>query len=206
MAFGGGLRIKARGDSLSKTTRPAQHTWHSTWLFTCFVGMCAGFMLSQRLYLHWHTLASPSVPSSPLQAAGDSLALQPLPAQPRSELDSILRHIAPQREVMVAISNYAPVAQGMLPTFLEVRPRAGIWVPTAEAESSGSEQWQALLLHQELQPTPVLLPVLRPPLHAQTASMLAERQSATGLSMQVPGTDPSRTCTPHKACLPLTES
>ena len=131
MAFGGGLRLKARGESLSKMTRPAQHTWHSIWLFTCFVGMCAGFMLSQRLYLHWHTLASPSAPSSPLQAAGDSLALQPLPGQPRSEVDSILRHIAPQREVMVAISNYAPVAQGMLPTFLEVRLirlKAGSWV------------------------------------------------------------------------------
>lgn len=145
MAFGGGLRLKARGESLSKTTRPAQHTWHSIWLFTCFVGMCAGFMLSQRLYLHGHTLASPSVPSSPLQAAGDSLALQPLPAQSRSELDSILRHIAPQREVMVAISNYAPVAQGMLPTFLEVRLGAGRWVWRAGAAESAMSLCYATL-------------------------------------------------------------
>lgn len=40
---------------------------------------------------------------------------------PRSELEALLQRIAPDKEVMIGISNYNLVDAGEMPAFLEVR-------------------------------------------------------------------------------------
>ena len=74
-----------------------------------FTGICLGFMASQQLYMRHQRQLDEQVPSRQLRQKA-----------PRSELESILQRVAPQREVMIAISNYNLIIEGMLTTWLEV--------------------------------------------------------------------------------------
>lgn len=70
--------------------------------------VCIGFVAAQHLYVH-HQRWQEQVPVRQLQQS-----------VPRSELEGILQRIAPDREVMIAISNYNLIMEGMLTTWLEV--------------------------------------------------------------------------------------
>ena len=74
-------------------------------------GVCFGFMASQHMYMQHQKQLDRQV--APRQ-------LKQMPA--RSELESILQQVAPQREVMIAISSYNLIIEGMLTTWLEVWP------------------------------------------------------------------------------------
>lgn len=85
-----------------------QHTQKHIMCGVMLAGICIGFMASQQLYLHHHRWEE-QVPKRQLRQT-----------PPRSELESILQRIAPEREVMIAISNYNLILEGMLTTWLEV--------------------------------------------------------------------------------------
>jgi len=72
-------------------------------------GVCLGFMASQHLYMQHQRQLDNQVPRRRL-----------VQKEPQSELESILQRIAPEREVMIAISNYNLIREGMLTTWLEV--------------------------------------------------------------------------------------
>ena len=79
-----------------------------------FTSICLGFMASQQLYMRHQRQLDEQLPSRQLRQKA-----------PRSELESILQQVAPQREVMIAISNYNLIIEGMLTTWLEVIHVAG---------------------------------------------------------------------------------
>ena len=83
-------------------------------------GVCLGFMASQHLYMQHQRQLDKQVPKRQL-----------VQKEPRSELESILQRVAPQREVMIAISNYNLIREGMLTTWLEVwlKPHADSQIP-----------------------------------------------------------------------------
>ena len=87
-----------------------QHSRRQVLYGVLFAGVCLGFMGSQQLYMRHQKQLDRQAPRRQLQQ-------QP----PRSELERILQQIAPEREVMIAISNYNLILEGMLTTWLEVR-------------------------------------------------------------------------------------
>ena len=87
---------------------PQQRTRKQVMYSVLLGGVCLGFMASQQLYMH-HQRWEEQVPRRHLRQKA-----------PRSELEGILQRIAPEREVMIAISNYNLVLEGMLTTWLEV--------------------------------------------------------------------------------------
>ena len=91
-----------------------QHSRKRTLYGVLLAGVCLGFMASQHVYLqHQKQLDKQTVQRQ----------LKQLP--PRSQLESILQKVAPQREIMIAISSYNLIVEGMLTTWLEVQMRHG---------------------------------------------------------------------------------
>ena len=85
-----------------------QHSRKELLYAVLLTGVCVGFVASQQLYMH-HQRWEKQVSVRQLQQSA-----------PRSELEGLLQRIAPDREVMIAISNYNLILQGMLTTWLEV--------------------------------------------------------------------------------------
>lgn len=85
-----------------------QHSRKQILYAVLLTGVCTGFVAAQQLYMH-HQRWEEQVPTRQLQQSA-----------PRSELEGILQRIAPDREVMIAISNYNLIREGMLTTWLEV--------------------------------------------------------------------------------------
>lgn len=85
-----------------------QHSRKEIVYAVLITGVCIGFVAAQHLYMH-HQRWEQQVPTRQLPQSA-----------PRSELEGILQRIAPDREVMIAISNYNLILQGMLTTWLEV--------------------------------------------------------------------------------------
>ena len=85
-----------------------QHSRRQVLYAVLLTGVCVGFVAAQHLYMH-HQRWEEQVLVRQLQQSA-----------PRSELEGLLQRIAPDREVMIAISNYNLILQGMLTTWLEV--------------------------------------------------------------------------------------
>lgn len=85
-----------------------QHSRKEIVYAVLLTGVCIGFVTAQHLYMH-HQRWEEQVPTRQLPQSA-----------PRSELEGILQRIAPDREVMIAISNYNLILQGMLTTWLQV--------------------------------------------------------------------------------------
>lgn len=85
-----------------------QHSRKQILCAVLLTGVCIGFVAAQHFYMH-HQRWEEQVPMKQLQQSA-----------PRSELEGILQRIAPDREVMIAISNYNLILEGMLTTWLEV--------------------------------------------------------------------------------------
>ncbi len=97
-------------DPSGKHHKSAQQQSRKQVLYGVLVaGICLGFVASQHLYTQHQRQLDNQVPRRQL-----------VQKQPRSELESILQRVAPQREVMIAISNYNLIREGMLTTWLEV--------------------------------------------------------------------------------------
>ncbi len=92
------------------------------------VGICIGLIVTQLGYVVWHAGSSSPAPntlrSRSLAAAsfdGSSVSKAAIKnTGSSSPLASILQQVAPQKEVLVAISNYRLVEGNMLPMWLEV--------------------------------------------------------------------------------------
>jgi hypothetical protein len=127
-----------------------QHTQVLLALFT--VGMCAGIIISERLYISSNRediLRGTVLPNKPRSArsagplagnaaagatsaallAGNAAAaaavVYPKDAQMQA-LEQYLLKIAPNREVLVGVSNVNPLREGMLETFLQGIKQAGV--------------------------------------------------------------------------------
>lgn len=99
-------------DTNGKLKGTAYSDSKSRWWYGVLVsGFCIGFIASQLLYMQSHRHHSPSELIHKRQLQHNA---------PASELEQILQQVAPQREVMIAISNYNLIAEGMLTTWLEV--------------------------------------------------------------------------------------
>ena len=110
------------------------------------VGVCIGVMASEKLYLLTQEADLPqgavaAVRSSKLEVGGggggsaltgfsSSVGVNTLRrakgGKPRSELEAILQKVAPQGEVMIAISNINLIHEHSLKMWLEVRRGAGV--------------------------------------------------------------------------------
>ena len=90
------------------------------------VGMCLGVIVSEKLYLIAQEADMPegavaAVRSRKLEVSGGSTpAVRRSTGKPRNELEEILQRVAPQGEVMIAISNYDLVEDRELLMWLEV--------------------------------------------------------------------------------------
>ena len=99
----------APDDSSGKLHKPLQQHSRKQLLYAVLLtGVCIGFVASQHLYLH-HQRWEERVPIRQLQQI-----------TPQSDLEGILQRIAPNHEVMIAISNYNLIREGMLTSWLEV--------------------------------------------------------------------------------------
>jgi hypothetical protein len=126
-------------------TAVLQHMQVLLALFT--VGMCVGIIISERLYISSNRediLRGTALPNKPRSArsagplAGNAAAAQlaenaaaaaavvyPKDAQMQA-LEQYLLKIAPNREVLVGVSNVNPLREGMLETFLHGIKQAGV--------------------------------------------------------------------------------
>eukprot|EP00878_Enallax_costatus_P031431 GHUV01034376.1.p1 GENE.GHUV01034376.1~~GHUV01034376.1.p1 ORF type:complete len:298 (+),score=65.46 GHUV01034376.1:1192-2085(+) len=104
------------------------------------VSMCAGVIISERLYISSNRediLRGTPLPNKPnrskkqqqrpdLPAALSEATIQyPKDAQ-MLELEAYLRKVAPNREVLMGVSNINPLREGMLDTFLKGVKQAGL--------------------------------------------------------------------------------
>ncbi|KAK9824345.1 hypothetical protein WJX72_009577 [[Myrmecia] bisecta] len=93
-----------------------------------FVGACLGFLTSQTMYLrvqraHYQPPRGQSgigMGTSAAAATGEQSG------KPVSELEALLTQIAPDKEVMIAISNYNLILGGQLNTWLETVQQAKV--------------------------------------------------------------------------------
>lgn len=120
------------------------------------MGVCLGVMVSEKLYLASQEAALEpgaveAARSRKLEVGGGGGAAAALPARrssgkPRNALEEILQRVAPQGEVMIAISNYNLVLEQSLVMWLEVR-----WYQTAANDTvfaawGAGQTWRALLV------------------------------------------------------------
>ena len=90
------------------------------------VGMCLGVIVSEKLYLITQEADLPegavaAVRSRKLEVqASAGTAVRRSTGKPRSELEEILQRVAPQGEVMIAISNMNLIHEQSLVMWLEV--------------------------------------------------------------------------------------
>ena len=107
---------------------------------TLLVGVCLGVMVSEKIYLlsqeaEVSSEALAAVRSRKLELNGGGGSAQPAAlaasgarrasGKPRNKLEEVLRRVAPQGEVMIAISNMNLVHEQSLTQWLEVRRGAG---------------------------------------------------------------------------------
>lgn len=81
------------------------------------VGLCLGVIISERLYIRMHQRDD-----AQLLTTSELLSRRNLEkslATPQSQLEELLQRIAPDKEVMIGISNYRLVEGGELVSFLE---------------------------------------------------------------------------------------
>jgi hypothetical protein len=123
-------------------------------LFALFtVGMCAGIVISERLYISSNRediLRGTALPNKPrsarsaaapgqlagnaaagarsaAQLAGNAAAAVVYPKDGQMQaLEQYLLRIAPSREVLIGVSNVNPLREGMLGTFLKGVQQAGV--------------------------------------------------------------------------------
>lgn len=106
------MRADVDYDDTNGKVKNTPHLDKSRWWYGVLVcGFCIGFIASQLLYLQSHRHRVPSELKHRRQLQH---------SVPASELEQILQQVAPQREVMIAISNYNLIQEGMLTTWLEV--------------------------------------------------------------------------------------
>eukprot|EP01026_Neomeris_dumetosa_P070884 TRINITY_DN711_c0_g1_i6.p1 TRINITY_DN711_c0_g1~~TRINITY_DN711_c0_g1_i6.p1 ORF type:complete len:385 (-),score=39.05 TRINITY_DN711_c0_g1_i6:233-1357(-) len=125
-------------DSTGKRKGQDAHT--RSWLltFSFLIGMCIGIMVAARLYISIH---KPSFPITTLSSSSSVQTLSPITSTSNEgfkiqgsnlqchdqDLLDILQKVAPDFEVLVAISNYNLVKWGgMLNVFIETIQRVGI--------------------------------------------------------------------------------
>jgi len=115
------------------------------------VGLCLGIIISERLYISsnkediLHGTALPNKPKSMKQqqqvrfsrsdlasssAASPAAAAEPIVVYPKTqqmkELEAYLLKVAPDKEVLIGVSNVNPLREGMLDTFLSGVKQASI--------------------------------------------------------------------------------
>ncbi|KAL0037045.1 hypothetical protein WJX77_010367 [Trebouxia sp. C0004] len=106
----------AADDPSGKHHKPSQQQSRKQVFYGVLVaGVCLGFIASQNLYMQHQRQLDNQVPRRKL-----------VQKEPRSELESILQRVAPEREVMIAISNYKLIREGMLTTWLEMLTKAEV--------------------------------------------------------------------------------
>ena len=87
------------------------------------VGVCLGLIVSEKVYLVTQEADLPegavaALRSRKLELAG-SVGVR-FSGEPRNQLEGLLQRVAPQGEVMIAISNYDLIPGGELVMWLEV--------------------------------------------------------------------------------------
>ena len=106
------MRADIDCDDTNGKLKGSHHADRSRWWYGVLLsGFCIGFIASQLLYMQSHQHRTPSEHKHRRQLQH---------SVPASELEQILQRVAPQREVLIAISNYNLIQQGMLTTWLEV--------------------------------------------------------------------------------------
>ena len=106
------MRADVDCDDTNGKVKGSHHADRSRWWYGVLLsGFCIGFIASQLLYMQSHQHRAPSEHKHRRQLQH---------SVPPSELEQILQRVAPQREVLIAISNYNLIQQGMLTTWLEV--------------------------------------------------------------------------------------
>jgi hypothetical protein len=91
------------------------------------VGLCLGVIVSEKVYLLTQEADLPegavaAVRSRKLEVHADGgTAMRRSTGKPRNELEGILQRVAPQGEVMIAISNMNLIHERSLVMWLEVR-------------------------------------------------------------------------------------
>jgi hypothetical protein len=85
------------------------------------VGLCVGVIISERVYIRTNV---EDVPGGLASSSGRSLKLESSAA--RNSLEAVLRKVAPQKEIMIGVSNRNPLYEGMLDTWLSGVKQAGV--------------------------------------------------------------------------------
>jgi hypothetical protein len=83
------------------------------------VGLCVGVIISERVYIRTNVDDLPGGASTARSLMMDSGAA-------RNSLEEVLRKVAPQKEVLVGVSNRNPLYEGMLDTWLSGVKQAGV--------------------------------------------------------------------------------
>jgi hypothetical protein len=121
-----------------------RHGRHLALTVAFAVGVCAGVVAAERLYLATNradilagvsAMGGGGADASPASAAGGAAGgVLPAPLEPDAleksaelrELRAYLEKIAPEGEVMIGVSNQNPMLEGMLDTWLEGVRGAGV--------------------------------------------------------------------------------
>lgn len=117
------MRADIDHDDTNGKVKSSHQAGRRTWSYAVLLsGFCVGFLASQLLYLQSHQQHIPNELKHRRQLQH---------GVPASELEKILQQVAPEREVMIAISNYNLIQQGMLTTWLEVSKSVFLHIYTA---------------------------------------------------------------------------
>mmetsp|Transcript_23 Transcript_23/g.50 ORF Transcript_23/g.50 Transcript_23/m.50 type:complete len:368 (+) Transcript_23:166-1269(+) len=113
------------------------------------VGLCLGIIVSERAYIQ--RVPNPGQPRRNLILSQDDAAMAETPkvekqaktdaAPPRSDLEALLRRVAPSREVLVAVSNKNLLWDGMLGTFGSGLKDAGVTNHVIFALDKQTDEW-----------------------------------------------------------------
>lgn len=128
-------------DSTGKAKIFSMRERNQTLLALFTVGMCAGIIIAERLYIssNREDILRESAPSDKPQSSSSSRAANPSHvaagaakqvAYPKDAqmqaLEAYLLKVAPAREVLIGVSNVNPLREGMLDTFLKGVQQAGV--------------------------------------------------------------------------------